>query len=286
MTLTLTVVAPWGVWQCADHRLTKAGRVVDDYSIKQVQLRCSDGMALICYSGVGQDAGKYGVRDLSEWLRGMLRGEPRTVDQSLILIRERANAQLQALATQCGIWHQFSVATVLGGRPWWAAITNARRPAQPGGTARLGSFETAAGEIKRGTMVLYTGPVFEPLPKQDVKLLLRLSQRGRRHPKEYSRILAMMNRRAAANPEFGHLISPHCQTVHIPIRRGVAVEGAGHALGHYSDSARPPKPMVIPHLLFGIDLTDVTRQHLDDLSKGLPLSMRDDLMRRAVQPEQ
>jgi len=42
VTLTMTIVAPWGVWQCSDHRVTwikrgKPIRTVDD-SFKHIQV--------------------------------------------------------------------------------------------------------------------------------------------------------------------------------------------------------------------------------------------------------
>ena len=58
MTLTMTIVAPWGVWQCADHRLVwiEGGKATEreDVSVKHLAIRCPDGVALISYSGLGR----------------------------------------------------------------------------------------------------------------------------------------------------------------------------------------------------------------------------------------
>src|SRR4051794_4115793 len=96
MTLILTIVAPWGVWQSSDHRLTDVqpgGRIVGarpNYSIKHVTIRCNDGGALVGYTGLGRVNGA----DVSDWLRRQLRGESRSLDETLILIRERADKYL------------------------------------------------------------------------------------------------------------------------------------------------------------------------------------------------
>ena len=49
MTLNLTIVNPFGIWQGSDHRLTdpNTGVVVEDFSVKHVILRCRDGLALL-----------------------------------------------------------------------------------------------------------------------------------------------------------------------------------------------------------------------------------------------
>jgi hypothetical protein len=48
MTLIMSIVKPdEGVWQCADHLITKQGRPVHDDARKQIGLRCRDGVALL-----------------------------------------------------------------------------------------------------------------------------------------------------------------------------------------------------------------------------------------------
>ncbi len=55
MTLAMTVIAPWGICQCSDCRLTDKSTnpptVTDDRSIKHVSVMVPDGFALITYTG-------------------------------------------------------------------------------------------------------------------------------------------------------------------------------------------------------------------------------------------
>jgi hypothetical protein len=57
MTLILMGVTERGVWQCSDRRVTlrKGGQetVIDDDSIKHVDLRFHDGSALLAYAAGG-----------------------------------------------------------------------------------------------------------------------------------------------------------------------------------------------------------------------------------------
>ena len=109
MTLTMTIVAPWGVWQCADHRLIwiDGGKVTDreDFSVKHMAVRCPDGVALITYSGIGALDRKLHV---SDWMRELVRGDNRrTVDGTLIRIREAATMDLARPGKAHGVVHWF-----------------------------------------------------------------------------------------------------------------------------------------------------------------------------------
>jgi hypothetical protein len=128
MTLNIAIVNQWGVWQCSDLRLTAwpGGVVIDDYSIKHVSVRATDGAALITYTGLGKVKGEH----ISGWLRRTIRGESRTVEETLSIIRDRATAQLGDVAAQAGIHHTFSVGAFLSGWPCAFLITN-MDPADP-----------------------------------------------------------------------------------------------------------------------------------------------------------
>ena len=71
MTLNLTIVNSWGIWQCSDGRLVDLStrKVTDDYSVKHVTLRCPDGVALIAYAGIGRMDKDV---EISDWIREIL----------------------------------------------------------------------------------------------------------------------------------------------------------------------------------------------------------------------
>src|SRR5215203_5332540 len=116
MTLNITIVNQWGIWQCSDLRLTTwpGGKVVDDYSIKHVAVTATDGVALITYTGLGRVGGD----SVADWLRRTIRGESRTIDETLVLIREAATKKLGSPAAKARIHHAFSVGAFARGQPW------------------------------------------------------------------------------------------------------------------------------------------------------------------------
>jgi hypothetical protein len=276
VTLIQTVAAPWGIWQCADHRLTAlaGGALVDDHSIKQAAFTCTNGTALLGYSGIGQRVGRYGLADLSEWLRGFVGGESRSVAETVGLIGQQATLQLGATAAQLGTEHTFSIGAMVGGRAWLYVVSNLLA------SARLDAFRTIGLEVHRRPYVFVAGAT-GALSACDRVLLRQVVKRSRRHATQFGRILAEFNRRAAGNAKHGHLISPHCLTSYLPR------EGSVHSEMHNPGDALSTRTMIVPHLLFGIDLTDMVRYRLElgrAHERGTP-QRHDEYARRAVDPE-
>ncbi|MDR3500909.1 MAG: hypothetical protein P4L72_16975 [Parvibaculum sp.] len=113
MTLIISVVSRWGIWQLSDHRLTAGGNVVSDVSMKTVRLEAEDGRALIAYSGIG----KVENLEISDWVRRVLRGQRRTIDQHVHLLWEKANKSLAPICRRERISHWFSIAAYVGTEP-------------------------------------------------------------------------------------------------------------------------------------------------------------------------
>lgn len=120
MTLVVSIASKFGLWQASDHRLTfRDGRIVDS-SIKHLQLEADDAKAMISYAGVGK------VQDtqISDWLRRLLRGRRRTVEQHLGLVAERATAILGKHCRAIGTGHTFSITAFVRDEPRFYWITN------------------------------------------------------------------------------------------------------------------------------------------------------------------
>ena len=257
MTLNITIVAPWGIWQCSDLRLTRwpSGEVVDDYSIKHVAARCTDGTALISYTGLG----RVGRDSVSDWLRRTIRGESRTVDETLIFIRENATSKLCRAAANLGIRHTFIVGAFLAGRPWAVAVTN-MSPDRPLESPPVPEFNTSAIMVgsPRRPMAFVTG-ARDAVGPEDMALLDRISTRRPKRPIDYRRLLAEINRRASKQRPFGKLITEACVTAYIP-PTGEPFEHETHWWG----LTQPSIQRQIPSLLFGIDLTELTKVMTDN----------------------
>src|SRR4030042_2507452 len=126
MTLNITIVAPWGIWQCSDHRVSiiQCGKIVkkDDNSMKHIAVSCRDGTALISYAGLAEIEGLH----ISDLLRELLRGQSRSLDETLIFIREQATLTLAPVASKYKEGHHFfNIGAFLAGKPWGVIISNA-----------------------------------------------------------------------------------------------------------------------------------------------------------------
>jgi hypothetical protein len=243
MTLNLMIINRSGVWQSADLRVCDplSRRVVDDYSPKQVALRCTDGAALLTYAGVGWVARV----NIADWIRQILRGESRTVDESLLYLRDRASRDLGP-KVRGKFPHVFTVGAFVNGRPWVAQIRNF----QSYGSRALGEFYTIVQRVTEDGMffVVGTGPV----SAADRGTLARASKITPREPKHFRNLLAAINKRAAAMRNDGWAVSPHCVSAYLP-PQGEPLEVEFHG------TRRAPTLLTVPSLLLGIDLTEMTR---------------------------
>jgi hypothetical protein len=122
LTLALSVVAPWGIWLASDHRLTRipGGELLTDTSKKHLALRCTNGGVLVGYTGVGRVDGV----DVSVWARDILKGESRSVNDTLQLLCAQSTEWLGPFAYRYALHHTFLFGAFLGGRAWGGVITN------------------------------------------------------------------------------------------------------------------------------------------------------------------
>jgi len=257
VSLNLTIINQHGMWQCSDHRLvnTSSGRVEDDDSVKQVTLRCQDGTAVIAYAGIG----KLNRVHISDWIRETLRGEGRTVDQSLIFLRENASRDLGPFL-RGRLHHMFTVGAIIQGQTWLAQIRNFHPTPDKLWAEPLATFETAGVRVTAGVVTAFP-PLLSPA---DSQLLMRVAARRPRKPEEFSELLAAINRRVAAGPA-RRVVSSHCVTTYVP--------PAGEPSNvKFHDTTRVSRNLVVPMLLFGIDTTEMMKglmTHMADPSSAL-----------------
>jgi hypothetical protein len=242
-----------------------------------------DGAALVTYSGLGQVDNV----DVSDWLRRLLRGRTRTVDETLILRRQAATADLAGPAKRARVEHAFLVGAFLRRRAWAAVITNT--PGPPG-SAILDHFVTGAVPADEEPRRLVTGAGCNAIADADRALLERITRHRPRRPQDYCQVLAGVHCRAkhSRHPD-RRTISQACTTIFLP----PSGQG-GKATLHWHEpdppgETLPPKPLV--HL--GIDATEIVKvlgDHMLAMDAGQPLpdgefSRRvDKAARRAVEP--
>lgn len=251
MTLALGLVTPHGIWMGSDNRLfnTQTKQPEPDPSTKQFGFKTEDGIATVAYSGIGRLASGNHV---SDFLVRLLRGESRSLDETLLAIRGFANEQIAPVAWDQGIPHTFVVGTFLGDTVWAAVITNLEvvRLGYPANETRLRrSFETAARHVPEG-IVLATGQLDYISDEDRAKLDRAIGHRPRR-PDNYSDLLAKVIRRAAWRAP--HLISETCDVTQI-VPPDRVFETKAYGWGQPIDQDSAPR-----FLLFGIDTNEMLR---------------------------
>jgi hypothetical protein len=280
------MLTPHGVWCSTDHRLTAypTGKLITDTSTKHVLLRCTDGAALVAYTGLG----RVGKLDVSAWLRGVLRGESRTVDESLIDLREQATARIGRQAQIKRVPHAFVAGAFLGDRLWAIEIRNVRSVQDLEAGRIQPRFETAAFEVTEAGVVRAGGGA-QAVGRDDLVQLEELASRRPRRATDFMKLLGDVNRRAAESGRRGaKTVSKSCTVVFMPPSgEGVEVEWYG------PENERPQAPSAISHVHLGIDLAEVMagmqeqmRLHAEgDLSEEELHKRWIDAGNRAIKPE-
>ncbi|WP_371599970.1 hypothetical protein [Streptomyces sp. NBC_00564] len=259
--------------------------MITDSSVKHVIVRCSDGAALVSYTGLG----RVGALDVSAWMREVLRGESRTVDETLIDLREQATARIGSQAKSLNVQHAFLAGAFLGGRPWAVAITNMGSPAGSSPGRIQSVFETTA--LPAGEPVVFAaGSGRDAMVQADRELLHQVSSRKPRRPEEFMRLLGDVNRRAA---ESGHpgarLVSRSCSVVFMP-PSGDDIRQEWYG----PEEERSLAPAGFSHVLFGIDLGEMARPMIElsqklwsgDITEEEFNQRTEEAASKAVQPRQ
>jgi hypothetical protein len=269
MTLILGLVTPNGFWLSTDYRLTNphTGRLFDDWSPKSVTVTCPDGIAIVTYTGVGT----IGFQHTSRWLSRVLEGKQRTLNESIEQIRDSATTAFNTLRwnrkPECQ--HIFLVAAFLMGKPWIAAITNVRpedwrKPPPP-----MDHFVTDVMPVDKANIIILG--IREVVQSERDKDLLRRARQVRpRHPAEYLRLLATINRRAASPPIPSHLrngISPACETTWLPSPPAIFEKWL-----FFWGKPAPTEVQAFRHVVLGVDTLPATRDFVARVRQIHPMA--------------
>lgn len=253
ITLTITLINQYGVWQSSDLRLTnpQTRKLEDDYSSKHISFWCSDGAILLTYGGVGKVKGV----PISDWICEFTRGETLTVDATLIKIRQRATEDLGAILLDRGLKHMFSIGAFVVGTPLVVQIRNFLVEGSVAGPVQC-EFHTLAQRVPAESGLIVPWPQF--VSKPDLSLLHQVSSKRPRKPKEFCDLLGKINSRVALSALSFGLVSSHCISGYMP--------PTGDGMQHYVYNAPTgARTIYSPVVLFGIDLTDRARSMIDSM---------------------
>jgi hypothetical protein len=240
----------------------KTGKPETETSTKQFVFKTADGIAVVSYSGIGRlDTGDH----VSDLLVRLLRGESRTLDETLLAVRGFSNERIAPVAWRTRIHHMFLVGALLNRQPWAAVIGNLElvRLGYPKNEVRLRqTFETSALHVPKG-VALRAGR-FDAVTPEDVAKLMRAASRRPSSPKHYADLLANVSGRTARkNP--GH-ISEECHVVYLPVTP--PPQGPEWRLYRYGWGRELPPEADPRFLLFGLDTTSFMRRFMDAVQRG------------------
>ena len=212
MTLVITVASHRGLWQASDHRLSAGSRTVDDSSMKHVRLQAQDGKAIIAYAGLG----KVGDTPISDWIRKLLRGSKRSLDEHLGILKEASDRKLTPFCRKLKMPHTFSIAAFRDGCPTFYGITNSIRKE---GRIYIGDeFQCARfdlGSSPKAMVINAEGTGVKALPDPDaIENMIRGTIRRRaKKPSlgdDVMAVLARLNWDASQHKKCNGTVSPHC----------------------------------------------------------------------------
>lgn len=248
VTLILGMIKAEGIYLSADYRVTdfRTGKLVDDASIKLLTVHYppdpTGPKALLGYSGLavlpdGTPTGR--------WMRETLRGEAEFINDSMKHLRQRLDRDLAPLRTP----FQVTVLATHGEGRYVGGFSNVRDPRRPFGYEMREMTKPFAFAHGSG------GP--RVAASSDLALLRSQLEVMPRKPLDHMRLLAAINRRAAAVES---TVSRFCQVAF------VNADERTSPTSHVFTRPGETVPFEMPMLLFGIDLTDMDRVTLDRLT--------------------
>lgn len=237
----------FAVWQCSDRRITvfergKATEILDNESIKHVSVVCTDGTALVAYSGLGYTLDR--KQHVSEWVADSLVGEPYGLRDLLTRVREAATTDFGQALARHGVRHDFWIGGFQGTgedndpKPWYAQISNHR----PDTTVQPG-FEVRA-MMATAPLVAGGGQLKAVLPEDWRQIRQAISSNPR--PEDMCQLLAFANRRAAEGGRPGAaLVSRECVSAYLLPKNNI------HAARIFHWQNRPVEQSALPAVVFG-----------------------------------
>lgn len=268
MTLIITVVAPWGVWQANDHRLTHgaSGRSIPGEHPKHVHLDCPDGQALLAYTGTAWIRGT----DLCDWIGQAIRGEQLPLIATLNLIRKELSHEVAFRNGRLLL----AVGALAHDAPYGVVITNLDlATSKPWLAPTTPEFRLVHRKVVEDRYLVMVPTNLWTISREDRRRLNRAAQHRPRVKRHFHDLLAAIIKRASAN---SNTISASSTTTFL------STDGEGsETITHGTTDGRA----VLGAFVFrGIDLTEDQRLRVKRsvlAGKGSPMNPREYSVRHA-----
>lgn len=211
MTLIITVIEKDHIWQSSDHRITKInGDLFDDKSIKHIHLNCTDGKALLSWTGLAELKDK---TRLNVWLKDVLKAGVGTVDETMKTIADRASEDIGG-AFELVI----SVGAFINDQPWYYEITNF--VGNPGKEKLKNKFSVKKTKADKDGL-FHGGSGKIGLSKKDISSIKSAVKKATNNPDTFAKTLAGVNKKVSNSVK---TVSPTCTTAYISSVGGITTE--------------------------------------------------------------
>ncbi len=257
MTLILGMSKPEGIYLSADFRVTLNGHLVDDASVKLLDVQfppIGGTRALIAYTGLAElpDGTSMGT-----WLVETIRGESEFPDQAMAHLLSRLNRDV-APCRKLLILNVLLIEGAHGTRRLFGGLTNVRGLGTSGGTKVMREFEYQMSEVS-GVFAFASGSgAAKVVADGHFDLVRRQLEVRPRRALDHMKLLATINRQVAASVK---TVSPACHVAFVPAERpesGPPDRLFGPTSRSFTERGEAA-PVVMPFLIFGIDTSNAVR---------------------------
>ena len=239
MTLIQGIITPDHIWICTDNRVSVNNKFKNDDHVKYVGIRCSDGTALLSYTGLAE------LRDrtkMSDWVRTVIRGENRDVESTVLVIADRATKEIGMYSPLPVL--VFVVAAFIQGKAVLYQIANIAD--KTSWDKPLSQFSVK--KVFIDTPLYYAGGSGSSrITKGEKERLARIAAKKPRSSKDFLNLLISVNKKVADKDK--ERVSPSCIAVEMP-EKGEPVNVIDNGLQYISHG-------YIPFVLFCVDTTEM-----------------------------
>jgi hypothetical protein len=275
------IISQTGIWSSSDNQITEVRhsgrtRALTDFSRKHLSIRCTDGEALIIYSGIAQLRGQ----STGDWLRRVVRNAQMTLDQMIELIRSQSDQHLAPLAGKARMPHVFRVGCWnIRGEPRLIIISNF----EPGARVLKDRFLVKSWQVVNTAVRIIGAHLAISLADRSLLTRIQKEDIAPRSVRDYMKLLAAITYRAALHPQFGALISRTSLTAYLPApdmagreKASFAIqEIAAHELLEPYRFHLPPKESLgkrtrAPRIERGFDITELSDALMEIVAPSPP----------------
>jgi hypothetical protein len=250
MTLIQGIIRPDHIWICTDNRVSVENKFKNDNHVKYVGIRCSDGTALLSYTGLAE------LRDgtkMSDWVRTVIRGENRDVERTVLAVSDSANKEFGTYSPLSTL--VFIIAAFVHSKAVLYEIVNIADKNSWNKPLRHFSIKKL---LVDKPLYYSAGSGSSYITEEKKRRLGEIAANRPRNSKDFLNLLIEQNKKVSEKDK--ERVSSSCIAVEMS-EKGEPINIVRNDLQHISAGD-------IPFVLFGIDTTEMMQLTLSQLPGG------------------